>query len=330
MHITGPAAQLPFPPFRQRFPWIGGDLQTLRNTLRRAQPNLSGPGFERLRLPCEDGTGDVLLAALNTPAEKTTRPLVMLIHGLTGCEDSRHILFAAQHFLSLGYPVLRLNLRGAGPSRATCQGHYHAGRSEDIAAALTALPNHLIAHGVCLMGVSLGGNVVLKFLAEFPGFAEVKAAVAVSPPIDLAASQRCIMRPRNVIYHRYLINRMKEGVQNSGLATIAGGTGLHGIRTVYDFDDRIVAPANGFEDAPDYYRRCSAFGVLDAIATPTLIIHPQDDPWVPAAPLLLRVWPSDSPVTVLSPEHGGHIGCHGTGNPMPWHNLCAGIFFGAA
>lgn len=330
MLLRGPA-DLQFPPFRERFPWYGADLQTLRNTLRATAPSLTRYPAKQLRFTCTDGSGDVLLGTLNTPAAKTQKPLVILVHGLTGSEDSTHIMASAAHFLAQGYPTLRMNQRGAGPSRATCRGHYHAGRSDDLATVLSTLPPDLAPDGVCMMAVSLGANVLLKFLAEYPRFPALRAAVAVSPPVDLAASQRQIMLPRNWVYHRYLLERMKEGADWADLIDKISPDVLRNVRTIYDFDDQIVAPANDFADAPDYYRQSSALQFLDAIDTPTLIIHPQDDPWVPVTPLSERAWdphqPGDTHVRILLPARGGHIGMHGADSKTPWHNLCAEAFF---
>ncbi|MBL8628446.1 MAG: alpha/beta fold hydrolase [Rhodospirillaceae bacterium] len=330
MLLRGPA-DLPFPPFRERFPWFGADLQTLRNTLRRTTPSLAQYASQQLRFPCTDGSGDILLGTLNTPLHAGQKPLLVLVHGLTGSEDSSHILVSATYFLAQGYPTLRLNQRGAGPSRATCRGHYHAGRSDDLATVLSALPASLTPHGICVMAVSLGANMMLKCLAEYPRFPTLRAAVAVSPPVDLAASQRQIMQRRNWVYHRYLLQRMKDGADWAELIEKVSPDVLAGVHTIYDFDDKIVAPANDFADAPDYYRQCSALQFLDAIDTPTLIIHPQDDPWVPTTPLAKRNWDSHQPghthVSVLLPTHGGHIGLHGRGSAVPWHNLCADVFF---
>ena len=124
---------LDLPPFRPRFPWWGADLQTLAVLLHSPVSDLSPHASERVCFPMADRTGDILLGMLDRPAEPHDRcPLVILIHGLTGCEDSAYILSAARHLLDCGYGVLRLNVRGAGPSRAYCGEHYHAGQTADF------------------------------------------------------------------------------------------------------------------------------------------------------------------------------------------------------
>ena len=193
----GPGATAFEPPARfvPRAPWWGGDLQTIRNYLRkRRPPDLTPwPGL-RLELPVLDGSGDRLSASLHQPAIEAGRPLAVLIHGLTGSEDSVYLRASARHLLGLGYPVVRLNQRGAGPSRPLCRSRYHAGLSSDLGDALKALANldpRLISRGVVLVGYSLGGNMLLKFLAEYGASFPIVAAASVSAPIDLATRGRC-------------------------------------------------------------------------------------------------------------------------------------------
>ncbi|MGH6958968.1 MAG: alpha/beta fold hydrolase, partial [Dongiaceae bacterium] len=122
--------------FIPRPPWWGGDLQTLRSYLRRPSPDLTPHAAETVEFTTADGSGDTLLATLNRPAAAAHRPLVVLIHGLTGCAESTYMLATARHLLDRGHPVLRLNLRGAGASRPRCRFQYHAGRSEDLRAVI--------------------------------------------------------------------------------------------------------------------------------------------------------------------------------------------------
>ena len=308
------------PAFRQRFPWIGGDLQTLRNFLLQHIEDLTPWPERRLRLPLGGPEGDHLAAALHAPSEAAGgKPLVVLIHGLTGCEDSRHIRVSAAHLLRHGYPVVRLNLRGAGPSRPLSRGFYHAGRSEDLHDAVAALYADEAAPtdgGLALIGFSLGANLLLKFLSEAAPSLPLVGAVSVSAPIDLQAAQQRIMAPRNRLYHRYLLRRM--------IGDVLGTTHDRAPpRSVYDFDDRVVAPAGGFAGAQDYYARCSADQFLAAIRVPTLILFAADDPWIPVAAYRTHAWSETPALTPVISERGGHVGFHGRGSLAPWHDRCA-------
>ncbi len=312
-----------FPAFAPRAPWWGGDLQTLRNYVtRQADPLGAFPG-QRLELALRDGSGDRLVAMLHVPSRPTERPLLVLIHGLTGTEASPYIRASAAAALAEGYPVLRLNLRGAGPARPLCRLQYHAGRTRDLADALAALPASLTRNGMVAIGFSLGASLLLKFLGE-GGDRRLRGAVAVSAPLDLAAAARRLMTRRNALYHRIILFHMKaESLAPSAALTGDERKAIAGAPDVVAFDDRFVAPRNGFAGAADYYARCSAGRYLDAIATPTLVIHALDDPWIPAESYLARDWRANRHVTALLPPRGGHVGFHGRGGMPAWHDRCA-------
>lgn len=317
-----------FPAFHARWPWIGGDLQTVRNAFTYNAPSFGAYPAQRFSLPLNNGTGDQLWALLNRPTTDQGKPAIILVHGLTGSEDSQNITTSAAYHLRCGYPVLRLNLRGAGPSRPHCSGQYHAGRSADIKNALGALPVELKARGLLLVGVSLGGNVCLKFLGENPATSGILAAATVCAPIDLKMAQQRIGARRNRVYERHLLHDMKSDARNTAGAKRAEVERiLEAVRSVYDFDDKIVALNNGFADAEDYYQQSSATGFLVSIMTPTLLLHARNDPWVPAEMYLRRTYQQGGALTLLMAPDGGHVGFHGRDHDMPWHDHCIGLFF---
>lgn len=233
----------PIPPFQERAPWIGADLQTIRNFLCGGQADL--PGGKRLLLAMPDG--DRLAARLYLPARPEIRPLIVLIHGLTGSEQSFAIVATMRYLVREGWPVLRLNLRGTLLSQATSTGRYHAGKTEDLAAALHQLPAELRHHGVVLLGHSLGGNLVLKFMGEGCHGLPVLAATAVSAPLDLAGSCARMLSRRNLAYHAYLLCQAKrEALAQRAALTTRECSAVAGARNFYEFDDRFVAPRFGY------------------------------------------------------------------------------------
>ena len=318
--------------FQPRFPWLGGDLQTLRNFLTRPNHDFSRWPQRRLELAMRDGSGDRLIASLHG-AEQAARGLVVLVHGLTGCENSLYVRASAAFWLARGFRVLRLNLRGAGPSRPLCVEQYHAGRSGDLRDALLALRDEsggALDGGLYLVGYSLGANMLLRFLAEEGAAFPVAGAVSVSAPIDMKASQRRLMQPRNWGYHRYLLGRMRaEALAAPRDLTPAERAAIVSADSVYAFDEQVVAPRNGFAGADDYYRQCSGLRFLPAIKTPTLVIHAKDDPWIPAQAYERFDWPAHPSLTPLLSARGGHVGFHGHGRPETWHDLAAEAFFGS-
>ena len=327
MPETEPAGGPPIIPFRQRLPWVGPDLQTLRNTIVNPtsrsipQPIDDDASPLRLTLPTRDGSGDVLVAVADFPSGTAVQPPVVLVHGLTGCETSAYMMATAAALLDRGHPVVRLNLRGAGPSRRLCRGQYHAGRTEDLADALAGLTDRLPAPPQAVVGYSLGGNLLLKYLGEVGQGAPIRAAVSVSAPIDLAATAAQMMRPRNRIYQYWLLARMRrESTAFAAALTPEQKRAAWSARTVYDFDDRFVAPRNGFGTAERYYNTCSAKPVLMGVSIPTLVIHSLDDPWIPAAMYRDVAWSRNVMLTPKLTRAGGHVGFHDRLGPPAWHD----------
>lgn len=313
--------------FRPRFPWLTGDLQTVRNIIVRPRPSFADAPAQRLSFAMDDGTGDVLLADLHVP-NGAARPLAILIHGLTGCGESFYVLATARALLDRGVPVLRLNLRGAGPNAGACREQYHAGRTGDLLKVIASLDPALTKNGIAAVGYSLGGNVLLKLLAEAGSGSPIRRAAAVSPPVDLAAAARCILRPRNRLYHRYLLARMKDEAR----ATRGGldarlGEAVNAARDIVAYDDTAVAPRYGFASAADYYARCSSEPMLGAIRVRSLIIHSRDDPWIPADALAAQAGAGNPRLDIVLTARGGHVGFHGAGAKTPWHDSRIAEFF---
>lgn len=317
--------RLPFSPpaFRPRFPWWGRHLQTVCNTL--AKPDHPLPPGREMRFAMADGSGDLLLGRLNLPAGGTAKPLTVLLHGLTGSEDSFYVRATAGMLLGRGHPVLRLNLRGAGPSAALCGRRYHAGRTGDVRSVLEQLPSDLSQQGVILVGWSLGGNCTLKFLGEGDFPVPVHAGAAISAPIDLAASSRLFGSPPNRLYHNRLLGQMKADMQaNRARVGDRWADAALSARDLWDFDDKVVAPWNGWSGAPEYYAVNSALSFLPRIRVPALVVHALDDPWIPPAAYRDFPW-ADHPCLypAISPC-GGHVGFHGVGGI--WSDRCLALF----
>lgn len=302
------------PAFRPRLPWIGADLQTLRDVLIPGDDPYMPHHSRSLEFPMPDGSGDRLSGILEQPGTPRGRPLAVLVHGLTGCSESRYLRRAAGRLLAAGFPVLRLNLRGAGACRPLCRGQYHSGRSQDLEAVLSHLPADLVADGLVLVGWSLGGNILLKGLAEFGDRHPIRAAAAISAPIHLAAAAERMGHPRNWLYHRWLLNRMKaEFAATPDPLTPEAQRMLRRLRRIGDFDAAITAPRNGFASAADYYMRCSAIRYMPSIRVPCLVIHALDDPWIPGNAYSTHDWAANRWLTPLLPRTGGHVGFHARG-----------------
>jgi hypothetical protein len=316
------------PDFQARRPWVTGDLQTLRNFVLRPRVDLTPWPHRRLWLPV--AYVDHLAAALHGVERLGDAPLVVLVHGLSGCEDSIYLRTSARFWLSLGYPVLRLNLRGSQPSRPYCRGHYHGGRSEDLHDALRAFlarDGRAARHGLIAVGYSLGGNMLIKLLAENGRELPLRAAASVSAPIDLARTSERFHQPRNAVYQRWLLTLLKrEATAPPAELSARERRAIAEARTVREFDDRFIAPRFGFDGAAGYYRDCSGLRFLPGVELPLLALHADDDPWIPEEPYRQADALGNPNVRVRLTQGGGHVGFHAADHPQPWHDRAVHAF----
>jgi len=306
--------------FRERLPWWGGDLQTIRNHfMRRKHPLQSRP--TALEFPTSDCSGDRLTGTLEKPISLTKSPLILLIHGLTGCEDSNYVRESARFHLARGRSVLRLNLRGAGTSRLVANGYYHAGSASDVLDVLDALSPQETRHGVFAIGYSLGGNILLNLLSRLPRHHQLVGAATVSAPIEPLEAAKRIMAPRNVIYQTLLLRRMKRDVLSlRAQLTDRERQLVQGAASVFEFDEGFVAPWNGFSNALDYYERTASARHVRAISVPTLMLHACNDPWIPVSSYHALQNQGLPNVEIILTRSGGHVGFHERGFADTWHD----------
>ncbi len=230
--------------------------------------------------------------------------IVVIVHGLGGSATSYYARKAARAADDAGIDSLRLNLRGADRVGAD---YYHAGLTEDLAAALRsrALEGY---ENILLLGYSLGGNMILRYLAGEPD-PRIRAAATLCSPIDLEAGARAIDRPRGFFYRHHVLNGLKEIYRNVAKHREVPVPLREALRidAIELWDERIIAPRHGFAGAEDYWHKTSACHVLDQIQTPTLFIAAERDPMV----LIDSVLPWLQNATTLRrivTSHGGHVG----------------------
>lgn len=311
--------RLEMPPFRPRAPWWGGDLQTVRDSVRPV-PLPPERGIPQ-RIPLPDGAH--LLGLLDPPElgphlPETPAPLglVVALHGLGGNSDGEGVRRLGWTLQREGFAVLRLNLRGAGGGRELAGGTYAAECNRDLLPALRWARR--LAGGAPLLGagLSLGGTVLLNAQLEDP---LLDGLVAVSSPLDLAGCCARISRPRNRLYVRLLLERLRhQTLADPAGLTAAERRGLAHVRGIRDFDALITAPRWGYASVEHYYAAASPLPRLRApVESPTLLVQALDDPWVPAAAAAelaegQRAEGAGQPRVLITPS-GGHNGFHAPG-----------------
>jgi predicted alpha/beta-fold hydrolase len=208
-----------------------------------------------------------------------------------------------------GIRAVRMNLRGCGSGVRLARQPYHSGRSADVWEVLLALHQDTPASPTALIGFSLGGNIVLKMAAEQGARAAtyVSQVIAVCPPADLAACARLLGRPSNRLYEQRFMRLLRMAVdeRQRHFADVPVVT-LPPQLSLYAFDNIFTAPQCGFQNADDYYARCSAAPLVPRIALPCRMLFANDDPFIDASVFDAVALPPH--VQLIRTARGGHLG----------------------
>jgi len=255
--------------------WLNNShLQTLWASLLR-RPKRQPARRQRLELP----DGDFIDLDWSTNNSDT---LVILLHGLEGSLDSNYMQGLFSHCHECGWQSVAFHFRGCSGEPNRLKRAYHSGETSDLDYLLTYLREHHQYNNIFVVGFSLGGNVLLKYLGEDEHTYKPDAAIAVSVPLKLNSVAKKLEKGFSQIYQHHLVSKLKNTIQlKSKLVNL--DLDMHKIakaRTFREYDDWVTAPIHGFKNVDDYYQRSSSYQYLQAIKTPTLIVHACDDPFM--------------------------------------------------
>lgn len=306
--------KIDMPPFEPFLFFKTGHAQTVLSQVFSYFPRIDNGIKHLVKLP----DGDTIVLIETPPAiEKSTSSnsddvnrIVLLVHGLTGSQDSSYMQRGACYLSQAGFRVFRMNLRGCGAGFHLAQKLYHSGRSEDIYYVNQWLSTHYPLSPISLVGFSLGANLVLKLAGElgrnlYPAF-NLDSFVAVSPPLNLATAVKLLLHKKNHFFNAYFTKRLIKDInEKRHFISTLPKLNSNQIKSVLDFDEYITAPQNGFKNAKDYYEQSSSGPYVRDIKMPTLILHAKDDPFIGNADFYQI--PKKSNIDLLMTSFGGHV-----------------------
>lgn len=295
--------------------WLpGGHLQTLWGKFVRRRPNV----VTQLEL-IEAADGDRI--ELHHLQGEPGAPRVVLLHGLEGSRASHYVGGMLSQALRRKWSATLLVFRGCGDTANVARRFYHSGETTDLELVMSTLAAREPSTPLLLAGVSLGGNVLLKWLGEGSASArKLRAAAAVSVPFDLEAGARKISEGLSRMYDWSFLRSLKRKAMRklARYPDLFDAPRLGNARNVFEFDDTVTAPVHGFESATDYYSRSSSLGFLDKIGVHTLLLSAENDPFLPVSVLerVRRIAATNERLSVEFVAGGGHVGF--VGGPFPW------------
>ncbi len=261
---------------------------------------------ERINTPDDD------FIDLDWLTQNKANKVVIVCHGLEGDAHRPYVKGMARIFYQNGWTACGYNYRGcSGENNKQIRG-YHSGATDDLQLVI----NHVLEKGfteIVLVGFSLGGNLVLKYVGEQSSniHPAIKKVVAFAAPCELAKSGAFIHKPSNWIYLRRFMRKLRKKVRFKKAQLIEAGVDydtLSKAKTFPAFDDIFTGPVHGFKDAMDYYTKCSAKQFLPHIKIPTLLVSAEDDPFLSPECFPIEEAKQSDFFHFEMPKHGGHMG----------------------
>ncbi|MDD1795903.1 hydrolase [Enterovibrio sp. ZSDZ42] len=265
------------------------------------------PVWQRIDTPDKDFLD---ICWTEDPEQAHGKPVVVLFHGLAGCFYSPYANGLLNAFKQQGWLGVMMHFRGCSGLINRQARSYHSGETSDARLMLEYIQQRFPDVPRLATGVSLGGNMLVRYLAEFNHDPLIKAGCVISPPLDLGACSSRIQQGFSKVYQAYLLRSMNRTLTNKLQRHPKIGHWTSGqkvkISTLYQFDETVTAPLNAFDSAEDYYQRCSGLSVLQDIATPLKVIHAKDDPFMTQA--VIPTVPLPENIDYHLTQYGGHVG----------------------
>lgn len=264
---------------------------------------------------------DVQVLAHSQHPDGEPRGELLLVHGLEGSSHAGYARSMTYAALESDYVTHRLNLRSCGGTEPLASSNYHSGQTSDV---LHVIRERKRASGlpIFLAGFSLGGNVALKLAGELGDDARglIAGVCAVSTPLDLVACAKALDEPRNRMYQRRFLGRLKQKIRlrHTQAPEIYSLEHLAKIRTIYEFDDYYTARLFGFGTADNYYRTQSSGQFLEKIRVPALLVTAKDDPLVPFEVYRHPAIAANPYIRLVAVDRGGHLGFIARRRPRFW------------
>lgn len=263
----------------------------------------------RERLELEDG--DFIDIDWSLPNGGFSDKLVVILHGLEGNSQRPYVRGMAHQFINHNWDAASINLRGCSGEVNRLYRSYNAGASEDLKAVLDHILKATKYTSISLVGFSLGGNLMLKYLGEGNKIPkEVKAAVAISTPCDLYLSLKRLEEPQNFLYSRRFVTKLKKQLhlRRSQFPKNLCSKEISKCRSLYAIDELYTGKAHGFKNARDYYEKSSALNFIPNIEIPTLLINAKNDAFLSTNSSPVEMAKRNPFFYLENPEHGGHVG----------------------
>ncbi|KAJ1921333.1 hypothetical protein H4219_000649 [Mycoemilia scoparia] len=317
-----------------------GHLQTVFNTFMAKKNKPGDVKYERELLHMKDG-GNVALdwAPSFESVPKDDRPIVIILHGLTGGSHEYYVRAVAKKFTSddFNFRVVVANFRGCGRSKLTSSQLYSGGYTDDIRQIVKEVHSRFPNSSLFGIGFSLGSNVLVKYVGQEGENCLLSGAISVCNPFDFVKAAENMEKPTWANRNLYQPNltgalqrmyfRHKDSIDGSKFGIVEEE--IKNAKKISEYDDALTAKVFGFESCWDYYRDASSGQYISKVRVPLLCVNALDDPISPKDCIPYHDIENNPYVVLATTDYGGHLGWFTSGSPTPWYPQPFAEFFAA-
>lgn len=293
--------------YKPKLPFKNGHFSTIYSAKLRPKPKLAQKR-ERLQLPDQD-----FIDIDWSYSKKQTGKIAVLLHGLEGNTQRIYMKGQAKLLVENGWDVVAMNHRGCSGEDNIHFESYNSGKTSDLAFLVAHILKQPKYSQIHLIGFSLGGNLVLKYLGESETLPkQLKKGVAISTPVNLRGSLEALEKPKNWVYNATFVLDLRKKYRRKMARFPQKMTTktYRKITSLFAFDNLYTAPAGGFKDAYDYYEKSSSLQYLSNITVPVLILNAQNDSFLSPECFPYKIASESENIFLETPKYGGHVGFH--------------------
>ncbi|WP_372792916.1 YheT family hydrolase [Lutibacter sp.] len=277
------------------------------NTIYKTLFYKNNISYQRKRISTPDA--DFLDLDFSTVGSNT---IVICLHGLEGSSQSKYLVSAITYLNSKKIDCVAPNFRGCSGEDNNHLYSYNSGKTDDLEITINYILENFSYKNILLLGYSMGGNITLKYLGETNSIAsEIKGAIAISVPCDLKGSSHALATWQNSIYMNRFLKTLKEKTVLKMKKFPKNNINIESVLTAKsfeDFDNAVTAPLFGYDNAEDYWEKCSSKQFISTITTPTLLINALDDSFLSESCFPIKETENHSYINLEIPKYGGHVG----------------------
>jgi len=246
------------------------------------------------------------LVLLELPSINPEAAVILLAHGMGGCSEANYMRRIARKLWIRGFTVFMMNQLGSGLGMGLSDRLWNGGSTDDLDTTINYIAKIYPNTSIDVVGFSLSGNILLKYLGEKKRITNIRRTLAVNPPIDLKMASYFLSKTNwGRMFNNYYMRQIN--LQVEAMAECFPDAFIPpNMNTILEFDEVYTAPVAGYKNSDDYYSSCSAKNFLEDIAVPTTILCARDDPFV--EPTIFKSVRMSSAIELNTPENGGHMG----------------------